>query len=339
MGDPNGPWQQRGDGDHDDHAPRHLPLTPPGGGYDLGYGAQTAAAPGGAPHVVPSTDPGGPRPPRAAHLTTQAADADTGRIAVVTGPPAPGPSVTGPGVGAGFPDPMPIGPARLRPSGPDGPGSGHGHGHGHDDGGDGVPYGSRPGGYGPSGYDDDGYDDDERRGGAVASVQALAAEAAWRYRSAPLWARITADIAAASLVLVLIVGLSLALRQEGGAQHATADSGTRSTTTVSTTTTTVAPTTTTVATTTTTVATTTTTTAPTTTTTAAPVVPPPTAAPTTTLPPTTTTEAVSYRTCRSAMSAGALPLMAGDPGYDERLDSDRDGEACDDFDDWGGGRG
>jgi hypothetical protein len=33
-----------------------------------------------------------------------------------------------------------------------------------------------------------------------------------------------------------------------------------------------------------------------------------------------------------------LPLFAGDPGYSERLDSDRDGEACDEFEDWGGGR-
>ncbi|MDD9369688.1 MAG: excalibur calcium-binding domain-containing protein [Acidimicrobiales bacterium] len=183
----------------------------------------------------------------------------------------------------------------------------------------------------------EGDDDDDDRG-VAGSVRGIAAEAAWRYRSAPMRVRIIADLAAASLVLLLIVGIALALRQDGGPEQATVT--TRPQTSTSSSTTTLPPTT--ASTTTTTAPTTTTTTEPPTTTTAAPVVvPPPTEAPTTTVPPTTTTtEAVYYRSCRSARAAGALPLRAGQPGYGEHLDSDRDGEACDDFDDWSGdGRG
>ncbi len=180
-------------------------------------------------------------------------------------------------------------------------------------------------------YDDDPYDDGRPAGGVVAALRVGASEAAWRYRSAPLWARVTADLAAAGLVLVLIVGVSLALRQDDGPQRAAADSTPASTST--TTSTTVASTTTTVPSTTTT-APTTTTSPPTTTTTAPPVVPPPTEPPTTAAPTTTTTtEPVSYRDCGEAMFAGALPLYEGEPGYSPRLDRDHDGEACE-WDDW-----
>lgn len=159
--------------------------------------------------------------------------------------------------------------------------------------------------YGDDSYGDDGYgdayDDDAE---ARWPLQWLVAEAAWRYRSAPLWARITADIAAASLVLALIVGVSLALRHEGEPPVAAADRsattgppGTALAPTTSSTTTTTEPP--------------TTTTEPTTTTTA---------------PPTTTQP--MYRDCRDAFRAGALPLFAGDPGYGPHLDRDGDGEAC-----------
>ena len=180
-------------------------------------------------------------------------------------------------------------------------------------------------------------DDDDRDRGVAGSVRGIAAEAAWRYRSAPMRVRIIADLAAASLVLLLIVGMALALRQDRGQEQATVSTRPQPSTSSSTTTT-FPPTT--ASTTTTTAPTTTTTTEPPTTTTAAPVVPPPTEAPTTTVPPTTTTtEAVYYRSCRSARAAGALPLRVGQPGYGEHLDSDRDGEACDDFDDWSGDGG
>ena len=204
-------------------------------------------------------------------------------------------------------------------------GSGAGHG---------APE-ARPGSDHQHAYDDayDGPDDGDHRGLAGA-VRRLAAEAAWRYRSAPMRVRVIADIAAASLILLVIVGVAIGLRQDGGPDQTTAGTRPRPSTTVVTTTT-IATTTTLPPTTTTTAPTTTTTVPPTTTTTAAPVVPPPTEAPTTTLPPTTTTtEAVNYRSCRSARSAGALPLFAGQPGYGEHLDSDRDGEACDDYEDW-----
>jgi len=157
----------------------------------------------------------------------------------------------------------------------------------------------------------------------------LAADVAWRYRSAPLWARVTADITAATLVLALIVGVSLAARQEGAPPPAAADRAAVVTTTTGpppstgttglpkerpTTTTTAAPT-------------TTTTEAPTTTTTAPP-------STTTTAPTTTTTEGVSFRNCSEAREAGALPLREGDPGYGPHLDRDGDGEACEWHDRW-----
>lgn len=365
MGDRIGPGGHRDhDDDTGDHAPRHLPSTPPPGRYDLGYGAHQeggrngtavrtppAAPPPTTPAVTaqrPPAPPARPLGPTGTH--TAASEADTGQMPIVPGPdvttgpdmvpdPAafPGPAVV-PGPAAGPPSPpttesLVLGPAS--PGVPPGFGAGlsqpelqrripaHAHARGWTD-----PFegggaaGPEPGG---------GLEyDDEHRG-----VRGLASDAAWRYRSAPLRVRIVADITAASLVLLLIVGAALALRQDGDADQATAD--TRPPTTVSTTTT-VATTTTTLPPTTTTAPTTTTTTAPTTTTTAAPVIPPPTEAPTTTVPPTTTTtEPVHYRSCRSARAAGALPLYAGQPGYGEHLDSDGDGEACDDFDDWGGG--
>jgi hypothetical protein len=297
MSDPSGPWRHRGDGDDpDDGTPRHLPSRPVGG-YDLGYGVPRA------PRYVDDVQGG-----------WDGAEVDTGRIPVVPDSAVPRP-------------PAPAAPAHAaRPAPPvhaqDWPGPG---GVGPEGG------GARYDGYGDDGYR---YDDEDRGGTGVAgSVRAAAAEAAWRYRAAPLWVRISADVAAAGLVLVLIVAVSLALRQEGGPQQAASADTRPETTTASTTTTTVATTTTTVATTTT--APTTTTTVPSTTTTVAPIVPPPTEAPTTTSS-TSTTQPVNYRSCRDAMGQGALPLLADEPGYHPRLDSDGDGEACDDFEDWDG---
>jgi hypothetical protein len=164
--------------------------------------------------------------------------------------------------------------------------------------------------------------DDGRGGGLASSLRTAWADATWRQRSAPLSVRITAVVAVFSLVLMLIVGVSLALRPDDGpAQPAVtgspvSESPTTATTVPPTTTTTVPPT-------------TTTTVPPTTTTTAAPVIPPPTEAPTTTIPPTTTTtEKVRYRDCSEAWHAGALPLFEGEPGYGPHLDRDGDGEAC-----------
>ena len=174
--------------------------------------------------------------------------------------------------------------------------------------------------------------DDGRAGGPASSLRAAWAEAMWRQRSAPLSVRITAVVAVFSLVLMLIVGVSLALRPDDGPAEpavtrspATVPPTMATTTTVPpTTTTTVPPTTTTTV-----PPTTTTTVPPTTTTTAPPVVPPPTEAPTTTVPPTTTTtENVRYRDCYEAWRAGALPLFEGEPGYGPHLDRDGDGEAC-----------
>jgi hypothetical protein len=248
--------------------------------------------------------------------------------------PALGPAEPGvpPGFGAGLhrPELDRRVPAHAR-DWPDPAGAAHttdpGYGHDH-----GVAYDS---GYGGT----TGGDDDDHDRGVAGSVRGIAAEAAWRYRSAPMRVRIIADLAAASLVLLLIVGIALALRQDGGPEQATVNTRPQPSTSLSTTTT-LPPTTASTTTTTAPTTTTTTTTAPTTTTTAAPVVPPPTEAPTTTVPSTTTTtEPVYYRSCRSARSAGALPLHAGQPGYGEHLDSDGDGEACDDFHDWSGGGG
>ena len=212
--------------------------------------------------------------------------------------------------------------------------------------------GYRDDGYGDDGYVDDGYRNDgygddtygdgyhgparPPHAGAGAgrwSPRAVADDLAWRYRSAPLWARVTADISAATLVLALIVGVSLAVRQDGAPPPAAAD---RVATRAAVATTTTAP----PSTTGTTGApkerpTTTTTTAPTTTTTEAPRTtttgPPST---TTTAPTTTTTEAVSFRNCSQALEAGALPLREGDPGYGPHLDRDGDGEACEWNDRW-----
>jgi hypothetical protein len=161
-------------------------------------------------------------------------------------------------------------------------------------------------------------------------VRAGAAEAAWRYRSAPLWARVTADVAAGALVLALVVGVSLLVRADDEPQPASTREP-LSIQTVPTTSTTVATTTT--STTTTTTAPPPTTVPPTTVTTSPPIVPPPSEPP---APPTT--EAVRYRDCFEAWLAGALPLRRGDPGYGPHLDRDGDGEACE-FRESGGGDG
>jgi Excalibur calcium-binding domain len=189
---------------------------------------------------------------------------------------------------------------------------------------------------------DNGYgtyelDDDEgpprhgagRGGGLGTALQGAAGDVAWRYRSAPLWARVTVDFTAALAALGLIFGVALALHSDGDADRAGA------TATTTTTVTTVPPTTAPVTAPPTTPAPTTTTTRPATTTTAAP---------TTTTPPTTSRptdpprptppstepgpDGPSFRNCFEAFRAGAIPLLAGDPGYSRRLDDDGDGVAC-----------
>lgn len=170
------------------------------------------------------------------------------------------------------------------------------------------------------------------------SPRALFADLAWRYRSAPLWARVTADVTAASLVLVLIVGVSLALRQDGAPPPAAADRP-AITAAVATTTTTRPATAGTTGTpkdppATTTTTTTITTAPPTTTATTAPPTTTTMVRSTTTTAPTTTTEAVSFRNCTEARAAGALPLREGDPGYGRHLDRDGDGLACEWDDRW-----
>jgi Excalibur calcium-binding domain len=161
----------------------------------------------------------------------------------------------------------------------------------------------------------------------------------WRYRSAPLWTRVLVDVTAASLVLVLVVGVSLALREDGGPERASAAETSTTEASVSTTSTptTGGPTTTLPPTTTTTVPPTTTTVARTTTTSAVPpAAPPPTEPPPPpTQPPPPTTEAPqAYRNCRQAFLDDALPLYRGEPGYGPHLDGDGDGEACE-WDDFG----
>ena len=160
-------------------------------------------------------------------------------------------------------------------------------------------------------------------------------DVAWRYRSAPLWLRVTADLAVALVVLGLILGAALAVRPEGRTEHAaavgpttTAPSTTLPPTSSASTTTTVPalppPT----------VVRTTTTGPPTTVppaTTAPPTTPAPAAPPST--PPTTRPGGPQYRTCLDALMAGALPLRRGDPGYSPHLDDDNDGTACE----WGEG--
>ncbi len=197
-------------------------------------------------------------------------------------------------------------------------------------------YGHHTQGFGGPPYRDDRDDGvgDGRDGDAEAwSLRTALGDVAWRYRSAPMWARVVADIAAASVVLVVIVAVSLALRPDGQPRVAAArewKTTTASTTTTVATTTTLPPTTTTAPTTTTTVATTTTT--------APPAAPPPTAPPPPpTQPPPPTTEPVTYSNCREALFEGALPLFEGEPGYAPHLDRDRDGEACE-WDDRDGDR-
>jgi hypothetical protein len=303
MGDPNGPWQHDGDGDRPgDGTPRHLPSTDraPAPPYDLGYGHHAVHTAETPPAGVP---PVGPPPTGVPPAGAPPVGAPPAGAPYVSPPPSDGPYVGSPPIAAPY------------------VGAEH-DGAGYDD----EPYA----GVGPYGGTYGGGDHRApRAGGAVASLRAAAGDVSWRYRSAPLWARVSLDLAAASLVLVLIVGVSLALRQDGGRQQAAADGAPRtpsttttSTTVPTTTTTTVAPTTT---------APTTTTVPPTTTTTTAPpVVPPPTEPPPppVTEPPTTTTEPVHYRDCGEALFAGALPLFEGEPGYGPHLDRDRDGEAC-----------
>ena len=189
-------------------------------------------------------------------------------------------------------------------------------------------------GYGGDSYTDDAYDGhydgrpvahDRRPGGVVAAVRTATSEAAWRYSSAPLGARIAVDVVAAVAVLGLIAGLLLVLRPDGGTEQAGAGEPVVVATvpTTTTTTSTTLATTTTAPTTTTTAPTTTTTTPPPPTTEPPPAVPPPTRPPS---PPTT--ERVRYDNCLEALFDGALPLREGDPGYGRHLDRDGDGEAC-----------
>jgi hypothetical protein len=296
MGDASVPWRHGGDDHRPNDDSRHLSspraFTPPR--YVLGYG------------VTGGDDPDG-------NLSQSHPDAGMPR----PGDGDPGYGETGHQVnrydGGGY--------------GANGHKTGAYEANGYDAGGyysDEDDYGHS---YDAEAYDEGSYDGDHEGGGVAASLRAAGTAAAWRYRSAPLWARVAADVVAASLVLVLIVGVSLALRQDDG--DAQPSAATRSTTTeLATTTTSTAPTTTTTAPTTT--APTTTTTVPPTTTTAPPVVPPPTEPlpPPTTVAPTTTTQGVRYRDCTEAWFAGALPLFEGEPGYSPRLDRDGDGEAC-----------
>jgi hypothetical protein len=191
-------------------------------------------------------------------------------------------------------------------------------------------------GYGDASYGDDGYgddtygeDDEERRGG----VRGAAADLAWRYRSAPLWVRVTADVTAAVLALGTIVGVGVALGLRSSGSESAGASGpvVAGDTTTSLATTTLPPTTLPPTTATTEPPTTATTTPPTT---VAPTTLAPTATPRkgppTTRPTTTTTDPPRrpYRSCFEALAAGALPLERGDPGYSHNLDPDGDGHAC-----------
>jgi Excalibur calcium-binding domain len=169
-------------------------------------------------------------------------------------------------------------------------------------------------------------DDRARPPGDV--LRAAAGSIAWRYRSAPLWARVAVDITAAGLVLILILGVSLAIRRPGP-YRAAAVRPTTSTAPPTTAAPATSPTTVPLA------------LAPPTTTTTAP---PPSTAPrptnsaprptTTTPPPATepppppTEPPPHYDDCFDAWQAGALPLRAGDPGYGPHLDPDGDGRAC-----------
>jgi Excalibur calcium-binding domain len=169
-------------------------------------------------------------------------------------------------------------------------------------------------------------DDRARPPGDV--LRAAAGSIAWRYRSAPLWARVAVDVTAAGLVLILILGVSLAVRRPGPYRAAAVRP---------TTSTTAPPTTAVPATTPTTVPLalpppTTTTTAPPPTTAPRPATtaprPPTTTPPPTEPPPPPTEPPPHYDDCFDAWQAGALPLRAGDPGYGPHLDPDGDGRAC-----------
>ena len=172
-------------------------------------------------------------------------------------------------------------------------------------------------------------DGDEPEPGAIR--RAVGGARGW-YRSSPLWLKITTDVAGALAVLGLLLGVSMALRQDGSPQRAAAvgTTTTAPTTTIPPWTTTTGPPPTTAPAMPPPTMVRTTTTAPTTTV-------PPTTAPTTTPPTTPTTEpAPEYHNCWQALRAGALPLERGEPGYGPHLDDDGDGRACE----WGeGGQG
>jgi hypothetical protein len=145
---------------------------------------------------------------------------------------------------------------------------------------------------------------------------------------------VTADLAAALVVLGLIFGAALAVRPEGPTDQAAAVGPTTTTTAArAAVPATSAPTTTTVPALPPPTVVRTTTTAPPTTVpaTTAPPTTPATAPPST--PPTTRPGEPQYRTCLDALMAGALPLRRGDPGYSRHLDDDNDGTACE----WGEG--
>jgi hypothetical protein len=167
-----------------------------------------------------------------------------------------------------------------------------------------------------------GRGDHARQPGVAATVRSMRSEAAWRYTSAPLWARISVDLVAAAAGLALLAGLLLVLRPEGTTEQAGAGEPVV-VATVPTTTSTTSTTLATKAASTATTALPTTTTVPPPTTTTPPEVPPPTPPP---APPTT--EPPRYRNCLEALFDGALPLREGDPGYGRHLDRDGDGEAC-----------
>lgn len=43
---------------------------------------------------------------------------------------------------------------------------------------------------------------------------------------------------------------------------------------------------------------------------------------------------VYYRNCAAARAAGVAPIHVGEPGYREKLDVDRDGAACEPYQNW-----
>lgn len=320
----NSPWQggEHVEGHTGGYAPRHLAGRGRRGGHPSAGPTPPptpvppggAPRPGGAPPQVPPAPAAGPVPPEGAPPRP-------------AGPFAPGPGDDDLPVTAEMPvvddvvdDLGPLPPVLARP--PIAP--------------DAAPPPARP---------DRGHAGDDRAG-LGSAVRDLAGEVGFRYRSAPLWVRVLLDIGAASMVLVLVVAVSLALQRDGASRQAVARDTPRTTVTTAPTTTTAAPTTTTTepATTTSTTPTTSSTTTSTTTTTAPPTTeppraepppppppPPPEPPPTTSPPtsaPTTTVRDVHYRNCWEAFRAGALPLRAGDPGYGRHLDRDGDGRAC-----------